>query len=893
MNATTLAAGARLGPYEIAAFVGAGGMGEVYRARDTRLDRTVAIKILPARVSNDPGRRQRFAHEARLISGLSHPHLRALYDVGRDSGIDFLVMEYVDGEPLDRVLARKPLPLVKVLTYAREVADALDAAHRHGVVHGDIKPANIMITAAGAKLLDFGIGTLTASPITDDSKTLTDNVLIAGTTPYMAPEQIEGRIDDPRSDLFSLGIVLYEMLSGNRPFEGATRARVMAAILEHEPPPLTGRHETIPPGVERVVMKCLAKDPDARWQTARDLSSELAWLVGPGAQPAPRSAAPRLWLPWAVTATIIAAGLIASGLLTRAWSGSTSNAAAAPPIRFVAEPPVGSAMSVSPGGFSVSPDGRHLAFVASAGTGTRQLWLRTLDSFEVHALSGTDDAWNPFWSPDSKSLAFTAGGQLRRNDLAANHVETICDMATSVFGTWNRTGTILVSANAGVSMIMKVPASGGTPVPLKVPAALRDASFGSPEFLPDGEHFLYHARTNSPSTNGVYLASLGGGDDVLLVHSDSQAQYAAPGYLAYLRGGTLVAQPFDATTLKLTGEAKVLPEPVSFVGGIDRGAFSISQGAVLAYRGRVETSDLLWFDRAGRPIGALASGAYINPALSPDGARVAVTKGDPPAGTSDIWIIDTNRGPRQLTDRAGVENFPVWSPDGKFVLFAAERNGMMDIYQKDAAAAAGDPDQPVARSQRNKMPFDWSRDGRFILYATFEGRGMMGARFWLGPTAGLDVPTAIGNSSSGKEEGQAQISPDGRWLAYVSDVNGSPQVFVRPFPHGPGRWLVSSRGGLEPKWRADGGELFYLGSDQMMMSVDIQPGAAFAASEARPLFRTNIVGAYLGSPFPNGRVRNEYAVTRDGQRFLIDQPLGGTSAYGVRLVINWAALLAQ
>jgi dipeptidyl aminopeptidase/acylaminoacyl peptidase len=379
---------------------------------------------------------------------------------------------------------------------------------------------------------------------------------------------------------------------------------------------------------------------------------------------------------------------------------------------------------------------------------------------------------------------------------------------------------------------------------------------------------------------------------VLLMRSDSQAQYAAPGRLVYLRAGTLVARPFDTSTRKFTGEARALPEPVSFVGGIDRGAFSVSSGAVIAYRGRVETSDLLWFDRAGRPIGSLVSGPYINPALSPDGTRVAVTRGDPPAGTADIWIADTNGGIRQLTARKGVENFPVWSPDGKRVLFAAEHNGTMDLYEKDANASASDGERPVARSSHTKMPFDWSRDGRFIIYASFEGRGMLGARFWLGPTAGLDAPAEIATSSAGKEEGQAQISPDGRWLAYVSDVSGSPQVVVRPFPRGPERWLVSSRGGLEPKWRGDSGELFYLGSDQMMMSVEIRPGATFTASEARPLFRTNVVGAYLGSPFPNGRVRNEYAVSRDGQRFLVNQPPGGAAAYGVRLVLNWTALLA-
>ena len=908
MNGPSLQPGARLGPYEVEVFLGAGGMGEVYRCRDTRLARAVAVKILPAADPDERDRRSRFEDEARALSSLSHPHIRALYDVGSIDGFDFLVMEYVEGQTLDSVLKKRALPLDQALRHAIQIAEALGAAHRRGIAHADIKPANIMLTPGGVKLLDFGLANLwsdahaPADP--DTAATDTDANAVPGTTAYMAPERLEGAEADARADIFSFGVVLYEMLAGRKPFDAPSRARLITAILEHEPPPVSSHNPQVSPELDRTVSKCLAKEPDLRWQTARDLASELTWIVQRPSAPAATAPAPRVRR-LAIAALVIAgavtlAALAAAGI----WFSAAPGPAAS--VRFLVEPPIGSLISVNPGAFIVSPDGRTIAFTASSG-GKRVLWVRAIDAYDARPIQGTDDAWAPFWNGDSRRVGFFAGEGIRSVDLSSGTLMTIADLppgtprgATASWGA----GEILVASG---DTLLHVPETGGTLKKLDVAGVPDGTRYQSPSFLPDGRRFLYHRNQGAPAQNGVYLGTLNAQTPHRrVIDGESQAQYVEPGYLLFVKGGTLLAQRVDPATLEPQGEPTPFPELVSFFPSFNQAAFSASQGGVLAFRARVTASELRWFDRAGRLLAPVTTPApYLNPALSPDGTRVAVTRLDPALGTPDIWVIDAAGGATQITSDPGIEDFPLWSPDGQRVLFnITRRDGRRELAAKPWTAEASDPDEVVVADEQNKFPFQWTRS--VLLYGAAPPTGLLNARFFVRSFDATGDRDAENGAAPGTptteqpprlEEGQPQLSPDGRWMAYVSDVTGSPQVYLRPFPTGTSHVLVSPTGGFEPKWRADGRELFYLAPDRTMMAVDVQaPGLGAQASELtvgvpRPLFRTNLMGAYLGSPFLNTRVRNEYEVSADGQRFLLNEPVEGPSAYAVRILVNWIALL--
>lgn len=882
-----LSPSARLGPYEIEALIGAGGMGEVYRARDTRLDRLVAIKILSAQ---DGGhcRHERFAREARLISALSHPHICALYDVGCHEGLDFLVMEYLDGESLETRLARRSLSTEQALGWALQIAGALDAAHSHGVTHRDIKPANIVLTSSGAKLLDFGIAKLLDARPTNDvqrpQETLTASESVPGTTAYMAPEQLEGRNDDPRSDIFAFGVVLYEMLAGRPPFVAPTRARLISAILEHEPEPVSPTKGTIAPALERLVMKCLAKDPDQRWQTARDLASELTWI----SHAESKSRVSRATRQTARHAAWTVAGVLGLAAVVSLSIGGIELGRVSPtspgPVRFLITVPSGSVITVTPGAFAVSPDGRHVAFTASSAGGPRLLWLRSLDSFEARALGGTDDALNPFWAPDSRSVAFFSGGKIKKIDVETGTVHPVCEAPDGAWGTWSSTGDMLF-ADGGKLFLVR--ASGGTPTRLEPTSARPGSRYGGPEFLPDGRHFLVGMLTPPDNHVGIYVGSIDSPEQTRILDAHSQAIYAHPGYVLFMRDGNLMAQPFDANARQLTGEPVALPEPVSFVAASYRAAFSVSRNGVLAYREGFTPSELVWFDRMGRRLGSIGPAEiYFNPSVSPDGTQVAVSRLDPSIGTSDIWLIDSDRGARAVTSHPSAEDDPVWSPDGRDIIFSSNRGRFMDIYRKRVDSGA-DHEELIVRSDHDKWVLDWTADGKTLLYLGVGayGRGQRSWSLWAMPLIAGSEPMALAARS--RLEGQGQISPDGRSMAYVSDVTGSAQVHVRPFPSGDGGWQVSPAGGFEPKWRGDGRELFYVAPDQMLMSVSNQPGTTGDTATPVPLFRTNVIGA----PYQNGRVRNEYAVTRDGQRFLINQPVGVASTSALRVVVNWRELI--
>jgi Tol biopolymer transport system component len=892
----TLIVGSRLGPYEIGELLGTGGMGEVYRAHDTRLNRDVALKALRFG-AQEGGRAARLVLEARLISTLHHPHIRAIYDAAEYDGITVVVMECLEGETLDRRLARRSVPLALALTWGEQLASALDEAHGHGIIHHDVKPANVMVTQHGVKLLDFGIATVSTATTTSrdavNASTVTDSGAIAGTTAYMAPEQLDGSSEDPRSDIFALGVVLYEMLTGRKPFDATTRARMIAAILEHEPPPLMGSTEPIPAAVVRTVMKCLAKDPGERWQSARDLASELGWLARSDnpSRPAGRATVARWrWISAAVAAVM---GIAAVGFVSM-----RPRAESIPmPVRFLSAAPPNSVITVAAGAFAVSPDGRHLAFTASTGGGPRLLWVRALDSFEAHALSGTDEAGFPFWSPDNRTVAFFARGQLKTIDISGTPLQIVSKPGPQAqWGSWGSKGDILYTVAGG--RMYRVRAYGGTPELIFSNDQEGGPRVGGPEFLPDGEHYLLGVvEPEKPQDQvGIYVGSFTNAMESFVVRADSQALYAAPGYIIYMRAGSLIAHPFDASRGRTTGEPIVLPEPAAFVRQQRRASFSISQNDVLAYRQGVSMTQLTWFDRSGRRLGVIGGpGRYVNPTIAPDANRIAVTRLGPSLTESDIWVFEP-RGERQLTSQPGMEDYGVWSPDGLRLVYSANEQGFQDLYVKESSASAEEPGVAVFKSKRQKVPMDWTRDSQQVVFidSFLDSAGAMNPRLPQvlkvgdAPVRVEDVTLAKNPAASLHSEDQVQVSPNGRWMAFVSDVSGSAQVYVRAFPDGQRRWQISTEGGFEPKWRGDGRELFYIAADQQIMSVPILVDKeSFDSGRAIPLFRANI----LGAPYQNGIVRNEYAVTPDGQRFLLNEPVEGSAAYAIRVLVNWRSLL--
>jgi eukaryotic-like serine/threonine-protein kinase len=894
----SLSSGTRLGPYEIVAAIGAGGMGEVYRARDTRLERTVAVKVLPAHLSASSEVRQRFEREAKTISSLSHPHICALYDVGNQDGLEFLVMEYLEGETLSERLAKGPLAFDQVLRYGLEIADALDKAHRQGIVHRDLKPGNVMLTKSGVKLLDFGLAkavapaaarsgaSLTALP-TQAGKDLTAEGTILGTFQYMAPEQLEGRDADGRTDIFAFGAMLYEMATGKKAFSGRSQASLISSIMGSEPAPVSTVAPTAPPAFDRVVRTCLAKDPDDRWQTAHDIAVQLKWIQegGAAAGPAPsvarrRSAAMRL-APWLVAALAIAS-LIA--VLAREWR----RPAAAPPrvMRFSILPPEKTIFTppgeLSSSQFALSPDGRSLAFIANSAGGRPLVWVRALDSLTAVPLAGTEDALHPFWSPDGRSLAFFTPMSVKRVEASGGTPQKLCDALAGRGGTWSSSGVIVFAQSANTPLF-RIPDTGGEPEP----ATKLDASRGEdrhrfPFFLPDGRRFLYWARSPNTPHQGIYVASLDSRDVRLVIKSDAMGQYAAPGYLLTVQQGMLVAYPFDEKSAQVTGTPVRVAESVLTGNPPGYAPFAVSGAGLIAYsapyaRGR----ELIWFDRSGRRLGTIGEpGDYSTPRLSPDEKRIAVGVREESKTNTDIWIFDSTRGAwSRLTFDPGNERAPIWSPDGSRIVFTSASQGVLDLYEKPSGGS-GEP-RVFLHSPEDKFPTDWSRDGRFVVYHTHGGKSFWD--LWVAPTDG-GKPFAF--LASKFTEVQGQISPDGRWIAYTSDESGRLEVYVTQFPEKRGRWQISTTGGAQPWWRADARELFYLALDQTLMSVTVRSGEAFEASVPIPLFKANF-------PAPIPAYWSNYVATSDGQRFLVSALVPEAAASPINVVLNWTAGLRK
>jgi len=903
----TFTPGTRLGPYELLAPVGAGGMGEVYRAKDTRLERTVAVKVLPAHLSSSAESRQRFEREAKTISQLSHPHICALYDVGNQNGVEFLVMEYLEGETLSDRLLKGPLPFDQVLRFGIEIADALDKAHRQGIVHRDLKPSNVMLTKSGVKLLDFGLAKAMTSarpldaagreptaaalhPMADNQLSalptemspLTQEGTILGTFQYMAPEQLEGKEADARTDIFALGAVLYEMATGKKAFSGKSQASLISSIMSADPPPISASQPMTLPGFDRIVRKCLAKDPEERWQSAADLGSELKWISERSQASAPpisisrATSRGRLFL-WMALAVAMAA--LAITVLRREPTVSPRK------IRFTIPLPEGNTFGsfAQAGTVAVSPDGRRLAFTAVPPGGRSALWVRDLDVLTPRVLPGTEGAALPFWSPDSRFIGYFAGGKMKRVDVSGGPPQTLCDAPSPSGGTWSSDGVILFSPDSN-QPLLRVAASGGAPTS---ETTLVSGEIGHcwPSFLPDGRNYLLLVESEKATSTEIHVGTLGKKEKKRLTAAESGALYAPPGYLLFVREGALTAQTFDARSLQLTGEPIPIAERVGRMGGAGPtryGPFSASNNGVLAYGAiAVVSSQLIWFDRRGQVLGVSSPGDYADPELSPDGKRVAVCRDDPRTGTPDIWIMEISRGTQsRLTFHPRWEVYPVWSPDGSRLAFAWDKEGHTDIYLK---AAGGGVEELLLKERRATYPLDWSRDGRLLLFSAMDPKA--GSDLWLLPLEGSRTPKPLLQTPF--NEAEARISPDGRFFAYTSDESGKPEVYVRPLSSMAEHWQVSTQGGTKPEWRRDGKELFYLAEDRKLMSLELTDGSGFDRSAPRPLFQTRTPRV----DFPG--FHSLYAVTPDGQRFLTVTEPEGRSSPPITVVLDWAVELKR
>jgi eukaryotic-like serine/threonine-protein kinase len=877
--------GDRLGPYEITSAIGAGGMGEVYKARDTRLDRSVAIKILPESLAADPLFRQRFDREARVISQLSHPHICVLHDVGEDRGVAFLVMEYLDGETLFERLKKGALPLDQAVRIAVDIAGALAAAHRAGIVHRDLKPGNVMLTKAGTKLLDFGLakseapGSATGlSMVPTTPPHLTAQGTILGTFQYMAPEQLEGHDVDVRTDIFAFGAVVYEMLTGRKAFDAKSQASLIGAIMHADPGAVSAVQPLARPLLDHVVSRCLAKDPEDRWQSASDVMRELKWasvalspLAGPGVAATARSN----WERWVLVATVV---LVATSLAL-VWLRRPT-LAPAQEMRFeLNTPPTPDPLSLA-----ISPDGQKVAFVAPSG-GRPQLWIRTLERVSATPLAGTENAYFPFWSPDSQSLGFFADGKLERIDIDQGTVRAVADAPNPLGGSWNDDGTILFTPNyAGA--IFRVSADGGTAKALTRIDKQR-ASHRFPHVLPDGRHFLYYA-SGGEGVGGVYLGGLDGGPSERLLDSDTAAAYDSSGHLLFVRQGKLFAQEFDATHFVLKGRAFPVIEQVVFDESSAAAAVSVSRAGSLVYRaGAVRTqAQLIWFDRSGREVRRVGDpdiAVPTAPAISPDGRRAMVVR--TVSRNQDVWMVDLTRGLlSRATFDAATEAASIWSPDGSRIVFTSDRSSVFDLYEK-ASTGAGREDLLLA-TPLNKAPTDWSRDGKFILYRS--PAPATGFDIWALPLFGDRKPFPVVQTQF--DERDAQFSPDGKWIAYQSNESGRFEIYVQAFPGPGGKLQVSTAGGAQARWRRDGRELFYIGLDQQLMALPIRVDATHQSIEPGapvPLFATHVGGAVQQTA-----PLQQYDVSADGQQFLLNT-ITEQDAPPITMLLNWKPGLSQ
>jgi eukaryotic-like serine/threonine-protein kinase len=895
----SLSSGTRLGPYEISSPLGSGGMGEVYRARDTRLDRSVAIKVLPDHLASNPELRQRFEREARAISNLSHPHVCTLHDIGHHDGIDFIVMELIEGETLSDRLIKGPLPGEQALTYAIQIADALDKAHRAGIVHRDLKPGNIMLAKSGAKLLDFGLARLNSdglqpgasfTSLPTERRSLTGEGTILGTFQYMAPEQLEGREADARTDIFAFGAVVYEMATGKKAFNGSSQASLIGAILHTNPPPISTLQPMCPRALDRVVKTCLAKDPDDRWQSARDLMNELKWIseddtTANASTPIKARRTIRELIAWIAAAVllIVTVVLIASLIKRPAPESSV--------VKFEFQPP--EKLNVG-NGIAISPDGKSIVFVAVTADSKSDLWLRALDTQEAQKIAGTEDARFPFWSPDSRSIGFFSGDKMKKVSRNGGPPVTICGQIVDPRGaSWSRDGYILYAPTQN-SLIFRISVNGGTPAPVTAfDESRRESSHRWPLILPDGRHYLFFARTYPSGGGQAIWAGTIDSPDRQLIREGSPTSFAyapsqglesgATGYLLFGDDNTLLIQPFDANKLKLVGDSAPLIRDLSIAdenGPTGYAAFSISDNGVMIYMsgGASKNFELGWFDRTGKRLSSVGDlAAYHDPALSPDGQRLSLTIGIAP--NTDVWMIDLVRNTLSRFTFSGMNNSTgVWSPDGKSVAYCAhtEDDKQSVIYIKPSGGG-GKEQELVKSSGMVFFPDDWSPDGQHIIYETYGNNS--NADLWVVPTQGN--PTPVNYLQTRFNETHAHFSPDGKFISYSSDESGKSEVYVQPFPPTGARWQVSTKGGDQGNWGRDGKELFYVSTDKKLMVVPVSTGSTFEAGAPSPLFELHI---------PTHGITDEmyqYSVSPDSRRFLVVALPPSHTTQPVGVVLNW------
>jgi Tol biopolymer transport system component len=835
--------GATLGPYVIEAAIGAGGMGEVYKARDSRLDRTVAIKLVTEALGADPESRARFEREARAVAAISHPHICMLHDVGRHGSSEFLVMEYLDGETLAKRIARGPLPLKQALEYARQIGDALDKAHYAGIVHRDLKPANIIITKAGAKLLDFGLAKrrpmapLAVSAAMTQAAPITQRGTILGTLQYMAPEQIEGHEADARSDIWAFGCLLYEMIAGRPAFGGGSQASIIAAILDQEPQPISAVQPIAPRALDAIVARCLNKSPDDRWQSMRDVLHVLALMetAGPSLHDVPSRGIRASMMRWAPVALALAIAVVAAAFALRRPAGDV-----APLVQFSISPPAGMRFdwtftpnSAPP---AVSPDGRFVALGAVDASANTTLWIRRLDELELHQLPATDGAIAPFWSPDSQKIAFFSGTALKVVNIGGGPVRTLCNAALGRGGAWSRDNTI-VFAESTSGGLRRISADGG---PVETVTALDsdrgEAAHRWPVFLPDGHHFVYSAGRFGPgvdmSRNTLYFGDSGSPTRTAIEQVNSSAAYDPRGFLLYVRDYTLMAVPFDARTGKARGAEQPIVENVARYNTSGRSMFSVSDNGVLAYHpATAPRTELRWTDASGVP-GVLVDTvhAFVTYRISPDGQRIAVALPDARRGGADIWIYEAG-GRRKLTFDINPST-PIWSRDGLRVLFVVQSGDTATLYEKPADGST--PQRVIGKIKASVTLEDLSPDGQTLAYATFDLKTQYD--LWTAELSALDRPRPIGTGGAFTER-QGRFSPDGRWIAYHANETGRYEVYVQPFPPTGARWQVTTSGGAGPQWTADGKRLFFQTPDLFVTAVDVRAGAAFETGPARKMFK--------------------------------------------------------